>query len=401
MPDATIAPSNMTDDALDALIEREFWRTRRETIFLNSASTGPLPERSLVALAEFNEMRAEPWRFPQTLQFDTLDRSRELIARLIGASPREIALMVNTSYGINLAARVLPLRPGDVVVSSDREFPANVYPWMALAREHGVRFAPVPTAAGVIDEEAVIAALDHPGVRALTLSWVSFETGARVDLARIGAACRDRDIYFIVDAIQGVGAAALDVSALHIDILSCGGQKWLLSPWGTGFVYVRQALVERLTPDVVGWMSVRNSDDFTRMLEYDLTYRDDARRFEVVTFPYQDFAGMNASLEIFHEVGPARIVERVASLATRIVDWARSRDDMRLLTPAAPERRAGIVAVIPPDPVGASNRLTAIGVVHSLREGAIRLSPHFFTPVEHVDRALVVLGEAQTVDGRR
>lgn len=377
---------------LDALANREFPRVRGDGIaYLNNASTGPLPESALAVLADGNTRRAEPWRFESDEQFGILARGRELVARLIGATPREIALTVNTSYGLNLAARSLPLAPGDVVLGLDREYPTNIYPWKALEASRGIRFERLPVHGRVADEDALVAALDRPGVRAVVFSWVSFDTGARMDLQRIGAACRARGIWCVVDAIQGVGAVPLHVASLGIDILACGAQKWLASPWGTGFVYVRRELVTELVPTFVGWMAGRGSDDFTRMLEYDFAYRADARRFELVTLPYQDLAAMNAALEVFLEAGMEAIAERLAGHVDRIVAWAQDRDDLVLVTPPSPPRRAGIVSLVPRDPAAASARLRDAGVIHSLREGAIRLSPHWFTPAAHVERTLEVL----------
>jgi len=368
---------------------REFpWTLRNDVTFLNHASTGPLPQRAQDALAEWTSLRATPWQITLERQFGLLVRGRELCARLIGAAPEEIAMMVNTTYGINFAARPLPMTAGDVVVGCAREFPANIYPWMALEQSRGVRLHLVSCRDRLADEDAIIQALDQPRVRVLAVSWVSFETGKRLDLQRLGAACRDRGIYFVVDAIQGVGAAPLDVRACHIDILANGAQKWLLSPWGTGFTYVRRELIAQLQPTDTGWMSVPASLDFTHFLDYDLSFFDDARRFEVITLPFQDFAGMDAALELFFEVGLDRVHELVRARADQIVDWAARRRDVRLVTPADPAARAGIVAVIPPDPVGTSKRLESAGVAHSLREGAIRLSPHFYTSAEEVDRAL-------------
>ena len=377
---------------VEALRAAEFpWAARGEALYLNNASTGPVPVRSVRAVTEFAARRAEPFRMTEELQFGTLARSRELCARLVGARPAEIALMVNTTYGLNLAARALPIAAGESIVISDREFPANVYPWMALERAAGVRLDRVPCHGRLPDEEAIMAALERPGVRVVAVSWVSFATGYRVDLARIGRACRERGIYFVVDAIQGLGPATIDVRACHVDVLACGGQKWLLSPWGTGFVYVRPELVQALEPQAVGWMSVRGSDDFSRLCDYDLTYRDDARRFEVITLPFQEFAGLNASLELLFELGPAAVAAHVRGLADRIVRWAADRDHVRLVTPDDPARRAGIVSLAPADPAGASRRLTAAGVSHSLREGAIRLSPHCYNTADEVDRALAVM----------
>jgi selenocysteine lyase/cysteine desulfurase len=374
--------------SVDSLIAREFPRVLGAAPYLNSASTGPLPERGVAAQHAVNELRAEPWKFPADHQFATLTRARQLIARLIGAAETEIALMVNTTYGVNLAARALPLEPGDVIVISDRDFPANVYPWLALERTRGVTVRRLPCRGRLFDEEAMLAALDDPRVKILAVSWVSSETGIRLDLHKLGSACRARGIFFVVDAIQGLGAATLDVGTTPIDILSCGAQKWLLSPWGTGFVYVRPGLVRALEPQAVGWMSVQDSDDFTKTCSYNLRYREDARRFEVITLPFQDFAGMNGALEVLHEAGPGAVAGSIREKTQRIVDWAHGQRSIELVTPGDPERRAGIVLVIPADPVGASRRLAALNIGHSLRDGAIRLSPHFFTPDEHIDRVL-------------
>jgi len=366
------------------------WAARGDVVYLNNARTGPLPRRTVKALHDFIERRATPHLISYEDEMDVMRRARELSARLIGASPSEIALQVNTSYGINLAARALPFEPGDVVLAPDREFPANVYPWLAL-RDQGVRFELVPCVDGLPDESAILRALDGPRVRALTVSWVSFATGYRVDLAALGRACRERGIYFIVDAIQGVGAGTLDVHALDVDILACGGQKWLLSPWSTGFAYVRQALVQELTPRAVGWMSVRSSEDFSRLVDYDLTYHDDARRFEVMTLPYQDFAGFNESVSLLLELGLPAVESHVRALVDRAVDWAQGRTDLRLVTPARPSSRGAVLALAPRDPVAASARLARAGVIHALREGTIRIAPHCYNTPDEMATALRVM----------
>ena len=376
---------------VEDLRAREFpWAARGESIYLNNASTGPMPVRSVAAQNEFTARRAEPFRLADDDQFAVVRKSRDLCAQLIGATTEEIALMVNTTYGINLAARALPLRAGDVVLTYDGEFPANIYPWMALERR-GVGLERLPLAGGLPDEEGLHVALDRPEVRAVTVSWVQFASGYRTDLARLGRACREREIFLVVDAMQGLGGATLDVRSTPIDIVACGGQKWLLSPWGTGFAYVRRELVRQLEPEAVGWLAMAASDDFTRLTDYDFRYRDDARRFEVFTLPFQDFAGMNASLGLLLELGLPAIAEHVERLAGRLTSWAADRSDVRLVTPSDPRHRAGVIAIAPRDPQAVSARLTRARIVHALREGAIRLSPHGYNTAEEVDRALAIM----------
>jgi selenocysteine lyase/cysteine desulfurase len=262
---------------------------------------------------------------------------------------------------------------------------------MALA-PRGVALERVPcTADGLPDEPALLRALERPEVRALTVSWVQFGTGYAADLAALGAACRERGKYFVVDAIQGLGARTLDVRACHVDLLACGAQKWLLAPWGTAFAYVRRELVGGLAPGDVGWLAVRHGEDYARLTDYDLTLHDDARRFEVATFAYHDFAGLAASLELLHELGPGNVAAHVAALADRVVAWAAGRGDVQLVTPADPARRAGVLALRPRDAAAAGARLARAGVAHSVREGAVRLSPHGYNTADEVDVALAAL----------
>ncbi len=378
---------------VNALRASEFpWTQNGEATFLDNAKTGALPMRAVTALKTWADLRAEPYRLSTYQDLEVFRTTRELVAKLIGAKVGEIACMVNTSYGINVASLGLPVKAGDVVLTYEGEYPADVYPWMSLAKK-GVTLELIPTRDGLQDEARLLEELKRPEVRVVTMSWVSFSTGYRADLATIGRACRERGIYFVVDAIQGVGAMRLDMSALEIDVLACGGQKWLLSPWGSGFVYVREALIRELEPAVVGWLAMKSSEDFTRMVEYELKFYDDARRFQINTLPAQDFAGLNASLEMFLELGAESVERHIEGIASEAVAWAGANGDkVRLVTPTDPKKRAGVLAIAPRDPVAASKALSEAKIYHSLREGAIRLAPHCFNTSGEMRRALEVLG---------
>ena len=378
---------------VDALRAREFpWTQQGEQIFLDNAKTGALPSRTVETLKAWAELRAAPHRLGTYQDLEVFQRTRELIAKLIGGKVGEIACMPNTTYGINVASLGLPLKSGDVVLTYEGEYPADVYPWMSLARK-GVKLELIPKRDGLQDEARLLEELKRPEVKVVTMSWVSFSTGFRADLETIGRACRERGIYFVVDAIQGVGAASLDVSKLYIDVLACGGQKWLLAPWGSGFVYVREGLIPELEPMVVGWLAMRSSEDFTRMVDYDFVYYEDARRYQIHTLPAPDFAGLNASLEMFFELGTDSVAQHIEGIVSEAVQWVLANGDkVRLVTPADPAKRAGVLAIAPRDPVAASEALSAAKIFHSLREGAIRLSPHCFNTREEMRRALEVLG---------
>lgn len=377
----------MTVD-LDALRREEF-AALDGAIYLNSASTGPYPERTRRRLVEHAALRASPQGMHDRDLFAEFDRARGLVARLLHASVEEVALTFNTSYGLNLAARGLPLGQGDVILASEREFPANVYPWLRLA-ERGVRLELVPvTAEGWPDEARLLERMADPRVRVLAVSLVQFSNGYRVDLARLSRRARETNTWLVMDAIQGLGATPVDLRETPVDILSCGGQKWLLSPWGSGFTYVRRELLEVVDPAVLGWMSFEGTDDFTRLTEYNPRLRTDARRFEMITLPFQDFAGFNTSLELVLEVGVANIAEHIRRLHAPLLEWA-ARRGVRITSPTGAHGSA-ILCVAVPNPAEAYKRLRADGVVASVREGAIRFSPHLFNTVEEVERVVGML----------
>ncbi len=373
---------------------REFpWEARGDAVHFDHASIGVIPQRARDALAAYNDKRAEMHRMRAEDFFPQLDRSRALVAQLVGGTPEEIALTTNTSWGVNLAAYALPLGPGDIVLGSEGEFPANVYPWMAAAKARGFTFELLPMAGLAVDEEAILRRIEtDPRVKCVALSWVSFWTGYRIDATAIGTACRRHGIWFAMDAIQGLGALALDLRTTPVDILACGAQKWLCSPWGAAFTYVRQDLIAQLEPPAAGWLSQASAGDFARFLDYDPAWRSDAQRFEVGSLPIQDFVGMNATLQLFLELGPKSIEAHVLGLTHELREWALTRPGVEVLTPPAREKRSGIVALRTRDVAADSARLRAAGIVHSVREAAIRLAPHFHNLPADLRRVSETLG---------
>jgi cysteine desulfurase / selenocysteine lyase len=370
--------------------QREYpWMTESDVTYLDHASTGAMPKAAADAVAAYVPLRHQPHLLRAEHFFPTLATSRQLAARLIGASSDEIALTTNTSHGINLAAFAIPLAAGDEILTVDREFPANAFPWIVRAQRTGASLVRLPCVNGVPDQAALLHAIEtRPRVKVVAISWVSFCSGARIDLDAVGAACRARGIPLVVDAIQGLGALPLDVQRTPIDILACGAQKWLQSPWGTAFTYVRRELIAQLEPANVGWMATQGSDDLFNMLSYETAWFDDARKFELITLPMQDFAGMNASLALFLELGPERIQAHIESLGDDLVAFCDAHPQVQLITPRARAHRAGVFAVVTPELDTVSARLRSNGVVHSVRERCIRLAPHWYTTREQWGRTL-------------
>jgi selenocysteine lyase/cysteine desulfurase len=244
---------------------------------------------------------------------------------------------------------------------------------------------------GLPDEAALLRALDDKRVRAVAVSWVQFSSGYRVDLARLGAACSERGVFLAVDGIQGLGAVELDLAALQVDVFESGCQKWMLSPWGCGFAYVRGELIARLEPVEVGWLAFKGSEDFSNVTRYEYTLRDDARRFEVGTIPLQDFAGMNASVQLFLELGVANVAAHIAGLTRMLTDWAQSRGDVRVCSPLDPAKRAGIVSLAFPDTPRVATALRDGGVTVSVREGAVRFSCHLYNTSGEIARVTNII----------
>ena len=361
-----------------------------DTVYLNNASIGPIPERTRRILDAFNAKRTAPHLLPDRDLQAGLQAARDVAARLINADTGEIALAVNTSFGLNLAARALPLARGNRVILSDKEFPANVYPWLLL-RKQGIEVELAPcTPEGWPDEAALLERLRDPRVRVLAVSYVQFSNGYRADLKKLSAAARANGTYLVVDGIQGIGNSTLDVRETSVDIIACGGQKWLLSPWGSGFVYVRKELIPQIEPAVMGWMAFEGTDDFTRLTEYNPTFRADARRFEMVTLPFQDFYGMTQSVELLLEIGIPEIAQVTRSLHDPVLRWA-DRRGIRVSSPREERHRSAIVCLAPERAVEAYHAIKRAKVVCSLREGAIRLSPHFYNTVEEMEKVVEVL----------
>jgi selenocysteine lyase/cysteine desulfurase len=269
-----------------------------------------------------------------------------------------------------------------------------VFPWVAL-EARGFRVRVVPTdPAGLPDEAALLAALDEPDVRALGRSHLELASGDSADHACVGAACRGRGILFTVDAIQGLGAAPVDVRAAAIDVLACGGQKWLCSPWGSGFTFLDRRLLDRFDPPMVSWLAMKHAGDFSSLAGYPWAQLEDARRFELATLGLQDYLGMAISIELLTELDPAHVHEHLMEVHQPLLDWIDSRPDVALVTPRAPERRAGIVSFRTPDVARTASVLEGGGVICSVREGAVRLAPHFYNTADEMRAAVELLERA-------
>jgi cysteine desulfurase/selenocysteine lyase len=362
---------------------REEFPVTRELIYLNHAAVSPLPRRA----AEAMKWLAEDSLHYGSLHYDVwmaaCDGLREATARLINASPREIAIVKNTSEGIATMAGGLTWKAGDRIVAFTEEFPSNYYPWLRLAKQ-GVQI----TWLSIYDPvEKILEAI--PGARLLAISHVNYLSGYRVDLTSIGRACRQHNCFFFVDAIQGMGVFPIDVKASCIDALAADGHKWMLGPEGNGVLFVREELLDSIEPVEFGWT---NSVSYADYASRDMTLRPDAARYECGTLNTVGCFGLRASLELLLEVGTATASAAVESLADRIYEGVRSRG-YETLVDRTPATAAGIVSFRHPtiDYRVLVSDLKRQKVTAAPRQGWVRTSPHFYISPDDIDRLLFEL----------
>ena len=335
------------------------------------------------------------WLDEASLQGDTcwprwsqgLRTTRSTAARLIGAEVEEIALVPNTTAGINLVAEGLDWQPGDNVVTLADEFPSNLYPWMNL-EGRGVETRQLDTERGMVDLNR-LAELCDERTRLVPVSWIAYATGCRRDLAAISQIAHDRGALFFVDAIQGMGAFPIDVKAAGVDFLAADGHKWQLGPEGAGIAYLRRDLLPRLRPFGVGWHSVVHAHDFTHI---ELKLKETAARYEGGSHNMAGFLALGASLELLDSLG----IENIAAAVLDITNQACAALEQlgaRIVSPRGEGQASGIVTFDLPgrDLAELRKMCLARGVVLSCRGGYLRISPHAYNNAEDIQRLVDAL----------
>jgi cysteine desulfurase/selenocysteine lyase len=362
---------------------RDQFPVTESLIYLNHAGVAPLCKPAADAMKEFSD---DALRFG-SLHYDkwlaSYEGVRESAARVIGASPREIAIVKNTSEGIATVAIGIDWKAGDKIVAFHEEFPANYLPWKKL-EEAGVSI----TWLSVEDPlDKVDAACE--GARLLAISFVQYLSGYRADLNAIGEICRRRGCFFFVDAIQGLGAFPLDVAKANIDALSADGHKWMLGPEGCGVLYVRQEVQDRIRPVEFGWTNVAKYADYASR---DLTLRPDAARYECGTLNTIGCYGLRAALEFILEVGVENIAPAIQALGDRLTEGALARG-YEVLGKRTSATGAGIVSVRHPnkDSHLVVRRLKDRQMIAAPRQGWVRMAPHFYISPQEIDCVLAEL----------
>lgn len=370
------------DEPLCNRYREEFPVTER-LVYLNHAAVAPLPKRSTAAMQRFAQDAQDFGSLHYDQWLDTYEAIRVLTARLIGAKRGEIALVKNTSEGIATVAMGLDWRPGDRIIAFREEFPANFYPWKRLeAQRCYVEWLSIHDSIDTIDRAC-------QGAKLLSVSFVQYLSGLRLDMNLIGQICRSHNCFFLVDAIQGLGAFPLDVEAAHIDALAADGHKWMLGPEGCGILYVRKERQDSIYPREFGWTNVAGYNDYASR---DMALRPDAGRYECGTLNTVGCFGLRASLELLLEIGVERIGPAVQALADQLAEGAR-RKGYAVLGERTPENGSGIVSIHKSelDSRKLTRDLKEHGIIVAPRQGWVRFSPHFYISPEDIERAVEAL----------
>ena len=363
---------------------RERYPVVRNIVFLNHARVSPLSTPVLEAMQKHMEERCE---FGDTST--DLDNGRKLFAELIDAEPEEIALVPNTSTGLNTVANMLDYPSRSNVVVTDLEFPSVVYPW--LRKRLGVEVRYVRNVDGRILLEDVERAVDDRTV-VVAISHVEYTNGFRHDLGSMADIAHEHGSLLVVDAIQSAGAVRIDVKRDGVDFLAVSCYKWLLGPAGAGFLYVNKDLAERFEPPFVGWASVKPEVFETVDLWdiWNLKLSETASRFEVGEPSAVSFVGAAAALQQLLDVGMTSIERRILRLTNHLIEAVKEMG-LRLQTPEDAKCRSGIINFLIDDPREKVENLQKKGIVVSARAQGIRVSPHFYNTQEEIDRLLTEL----------
>jgi len=345
-------------------------------VYANHAAVAPLSRRTAAAMKGLADdcLFHGANHYNQWLQ--VYDGIRDSAARLINAEPSEIAITKNTSEGIATVAIGFDWKPGDKVVAFTEEFPANIYPWKRL-EQMGV----VVEWLSIYDSLERIAEACR-GARLLAISFVNYLTGYRVDLQAIGAICRQNGAFFLVDAIQGLGAFPLDVRACGIHALAADAHKWLLGPEGCALLYIQRDWQDRIFPVEFGWTNVAGFADYASR---DMTLRPDAGRYECGTLNTIGCFGLHAALNLILEVGVERIAPAVQALGDQIAEGVVAKG-YQLAGPRSPSTGAGIVS-FRKDGIDSRylvNQLKDRGFLAAPRQGWVRTSPHFYVSPDEI-----------------
>jgi cysteine desulfurase / selenocysteine lyase len=366
--------------------------------YLNHAGVAPWPRRAIEAVEAFarENMTLAAARYPRWLTVE--QRLRERLARLINAaSPMQVGLLKSTSEGLSFVASGLSWQPGENVVIAREEFPSNRIVWEALGR-HGVQVRHVSVLKAADPERELMEACDAH-TRLLSISACQYLNGLAMNLEKLGEHCRRQGIFYVVDAIQRIGALPCDVQAWQCDVAVADGHKWMLGPEGLALFYTSDRALERLQVSEYGWHMVEHVGDYERP---SWALSPDVRRFECGSPNLLGSHALEASLSLIEEHGESHVFNQLSHKLNTLTSFVEQLPGAEILSPREPARRSGILTVAfeGVDAHRLGKRLQQAGVYGAVRGGGIRLSPHFYTPDHVLEAAAEAISHAVAAERR-
>jgi selenocysteine lyase/cysteine desulfurase len=362
------------------------FKLKEGLIYLNHASVSPWPIRTSKAVQSFAEenLTFGSRHYPEWLNVESNLR-RQAKELLNAQSADEIALLKNTSEALSVVAYGLDWQAGDNIVSTDQEFPSNRIVWESLSSK-GVEFRETDLGAEKSPEDAIFTLTDS-NTRLITVSSVQYLTGLRLDLEKIGAFCNERGILFSVDAIQSLGALEFDVQRSGAHFVMADGHKWMFGPEGLAIFYCNSLVRDQLSLQQYGWHMVEHAGDFDRR---DWSIAPSARRFECGSPNMLGIHALNASLSLLLEAEMNIVEQEVLKRSAYLIDMISAGNDIELISASEHGRYAGIVTFKRANVENESlyNYLMSNNVICAYRGGAVRFSPHFYTPLDHLEKAM-------------
>jgi len=369
--------------------QRELFDIPREVAYLNCAYMSPLLRSSVAAGRGAFAGKLHPWTTTPPDFFRELEEARSLFGQLIDASSDDVALIPATSYGLAVAARNLPLGPGERVLLLDGSFPSMVYTWQARARDVGAEVVLLPRPADHDWTRTILDAID-PRVKVAALPVCHWTDGALLDLPLIASHLREAGATLAVDATQSLGVMPFDVQAVRPDFMVCATYKWLLGPYSLGFLYTAPQWQDG-QPIEYNWIAREGSENFAGLTHYRDSFQPGSRRYDVGE--PSNFVLLPVAIDGLRQLlawGVENLYQTTSHLAARIVAETESLGYRAV--PA--ERRAGHYLGLRRDggvPDGLGAHLASRGVYASVRGTALRITPHVYNDTEDVDRLIEAL----------
>ncbi len=372
---------------------RKEWFEFEDVAYLDLARQAPIPRVSIRAAQEAIEWKKYPHRITDSVFFDLPNRIRASVAKLIGARPEEIALTTGASAGLAAVANGFDWKPDDEILIATGEFPAQFTTWKPLEAQGRLKVKVIRPRERFITADDFIAAMGAH-TRLVSASLVRFDDGSLLDAAQVAKACHGRGALLLLDASQCVGAMKMDVAELGADFIASCGYKWLLGPYGTGFFWARSEHIERMRVQPFYWMALEGANNFSSLSFEDLRPAQGARRWDSPeTGSFFNLSAMDASLDFVLRVG----VETVEAHNGRLMEQMLERlpkDRCVAASPADPARRgpyACFAARSPEKTAALYDTLRKAGVIVSLREGSVRVSPHLYNTERDIDRLISLI----------